>query len=79
MSIKIICKSTSERENETKELFEAIKPYLDDGWNYSDACMIVKDITRRPRRNEGGWYRDVIEYGESQGYPYKDYSNQIKG
>ncbi len=76
MGINIISKSTSEREKEIKDLFELIKPYLDDGWNYSNACMHVKNLNRRPTRNNG-WFRDVVEYGERQGYSYNKYSGHI--
>ena len=78
MSIKVITQSTSERLQETKELFEKIKPFLDDGEIYTNACMKVKNLKRRPRIREGGWFRDVIEYGETQGYKYEDYSYRRK-
>lgn len=78
MVIHVITQSTAERKKEIAKLFEEIKPLLDDGWVYSSACMKVKNIKRRPRIKEGGWFKDVVEYGETQGYLYKDYSFRKK-
>ncbi len=70
--ITVITKTTNERNQETKELFEKIKPLLDDGMIYSTA---VKKVTGRTRvRKELGWFKELIEYGESQGYSYREYS-----
>ena len=70
--IRIVEMSTAEREAETRELFEAIKPLLDKGYTYNKALRKVKNL--RSLNTNNAWYRDVIKYGESQGYPKEDYS-----
>lgn len=77
MSIRVIQQNTSERKKETKEFFEKIKPYLDEGYSYLNAVKLVKGINN-PKinysRKHYAWYRDLIEYGESVGYPWDKYS-----
>ena len=70
--MKVIEQSTAEREQETKELFEAIRPLLDDGYTYNKALRKVKRLSTLNTSN--AWYRNVIEYGEKQGYNRSDYS-----
>ena len=74
--ITIISQSTAEREKETKELFEKIKPLLDQGMIYSAAVMKVKNLPYAFNRNKQAWFRDLVAYGESQGYDYDDYSGK---
>ena len=79
MSIGIISQSTVERENETKDLFEEIKPLLDDGWIYSNAVKKVKGIDDKKlcfNRYQQAWFRDLVDYGETQGYRWEDYSGK---
>lgn len=71
----VISQNTSERKNETIELFNKIKPLLDAGSIYTTALMEVTNRKRRPSKNDG-WVKDVIEYGETQGYPYAEYSHR---
>ena len=70
--MKVIEQSTKEREQETKALFESIRPLLDDGYTYNKALRKVKGVATLNTSN--AWYRNVIEYGEKQGYRRSDYS-----
>ena len=72
MSIKVIEQSTSERKEEIKQIFERMKPLLDNGGNFYQSALEVtgrKSVGTRSR----GWYRDLTDYAKSQGYDYKDY------
>ena len=76
--ITVIEQSTSERQAETRELFEQIQPLLDEGYGYMSACVAVGRC-KAPLKNNyytGGWFRDLKTYGESQGYPYSVYSGK---
>lgn len=65
--------TSKERSEEIKELFDKMKPYLDEGLSYRKALNKVKktNVSYSQRR----WYRDLVEYGESQGYEYRKYNN----
>ena len=76
--ITIISQTTAERKQEAKDLFEKIKPYLDQGMIYSTAICIVTGVNYNVMRNRA-WYRDLVEYGESQGYLFEDYSGKSGG
>ena len=67
MGIKVISENTAERRERVKKNFLLIKPLLDEGYNYIYACM---EVGLCNTRNVGGkrWFRDIVEYGESQGY-----------
>ena len=79
MCIKVISESTEERKKKVKENFERIRPLLDDGYIYSKAIREVFDIPiGRLNRNKAS-YRELIEYGESIGYLYVDYSGKGGG
>jgi len=76
MTITVIEQTTEERNQETRTLFETIKPYLDEGYGYRAAL----NKAGRIQNGSGGyyrqaWFRELITYGETQGYPY----NQYKG
>ena len=71
--MRVIEMNTQEREQEIIDLFEAIKPLLDEGYTYNKALRKVKNLTSLNTNN--AWYRNVIEYGESQGYSKKDYTD----
>ena len=72
--ITIVEQTTAERNEETKKLFESIKPYLDDGFNYRRALILVGRIGKNTKLNKRtGWFRDLTEYGGSQGYDYYDF------
>lgn len=76
--ITIITQTTAERRQETIDLFNQIRPYLDKNYTYSHAIRIVKNLPPRANRYSQAWYRDVVAYGESQGYKYEDYSGKRK-
>ena len=70
----IIERTQEDCMNETINLFLLIKPLLDQGESYSSA---VKQVHKTPSTNLA-WYKDLIKYGESQGYPYQDYMRKRK-
>ena len=67
----IIERTTEDCHNETVELFNRIQPLLDNGESYSSACKIV--LGKTSIGTNLAWYQNLIKYGESQGYAYKDY------
>lgn len=73
MSIKVISQSTKEREQETIDLFNQAKPYLDDGFSYRSALIKALGLNPNSRFNTMRWYRDFIEYADARGYPKTEY------
>ena len=72
--IRVIAQTTDERKKETIKLFEEIKPHLDEGYPYRASLIRVGKITPKTSINvRNGWGRDLIEYGEEQGYRYGDH------
>ena len=73
MEFKVICQSTKEREQETINLFEKAKPYLDDGFSYRSALQKV--LGKKPSCSFGGarWYKEFVEYADAHGYPKSEY------
>ena len=76
--IKVIMQNTEERNKETMELFNNIKPLLDEGYGYMSACV---KIGRCEKKNTHGsynrkWFKDLRRYGEEQGYSYYEYSGK---
>ena len=73
MSIKVICQSTKEREQEIIDLFNKAKPYLDDGCSYRLALQ--KILGKKPTCSFGNarWYKEFIEYADAHGYPKSEY------
>ena len=65
--INVISQSTSERENETHQLFQECKVYMDNSYSLSHAVRIVKDLSYTSFHNSR-WYKDLREYAKSQGY-----------
>lgn len=70
--IKVVSQNTSERNQEIKNNFNLIKPYLDKGYSYIGACLEV-GLANHRSYSSTGLFRDLKEYGETQGYPYKEY------
>ena len=66
--IRVIQRSTSEREAEIKELFNKCVPYLNEGVSLRQAVIRVTNIEVSNHRN--GWFKALIDYAESQGYDY---------
>ena len=73
MNFKVICQSTKEREQETIDLFNKAKPYLDDGFSYRLALQKV--LGKKPTCSFGGasWYKEFVEYADAHGYPKAEY------
>ena len=77
--ITVISQTTSERNEETRQLFEQIRPLLDDGYGYMSALIQIGRVTAVESKNgyyNHAWFRDLRAYGESQGYPYVVYSGR---
>ena len=73
MSIKVISQSTKEREQETIDLFNKAKPYLDDGCSYRSAIIKALGLNPNHPSSNAKWYRDFIEYADAHGYPKSEY------
>ena len=73
MSIKVICQSTKEREQETIDLFNNAKPYLDDGCSYRLAIMKLLGLKPNSTFSNRCWYKDFVEYADAHGYPQTEY------
>lgn len=73
MSFKVICQSTKEREQETIDLFNKAKPYLDDGCSYRLAIM--KALGLKPTCSFSGarWYKEFMRYADAHGYSKAEY------
>lgn len=73
MNFKVISQSTKEREQETIDLFNKAKPYLDDGFSYRSS--LIKALGLKPNyfHSNAKWYRDFIEYADAHGYPKTEY------
>ena len=73
MSFKVISQSTKEREQETIDLFNKAKPYLDDGFSYRSA--LIKILGKEPNSSfsDARWYKDFVEYADAHGYPKSEY------
>ena len=65
--ITVIAQNTDERKQETIELFNQIKPLLDEGVCLTTATQQVKKLSHRGFCSHR-WYKDLREYAESQGY-----------
>ena len=78
MTITIVEQTTAERQAETKALFDAIRPLLDDGYSYMGALQHIGRVSANTKNNsyQKAWFRDLKEYGESQGYDYDTYSGK---
>ena len=66
--IRVIQKSTSERKEDAKELFNKCVPYLNEGVSLRQA--VIKVTNNEVTNHRCGLFKDVIDYTESQGYDY---------
>ena len=78
MTITVITQTTEERNQETKDLFEQIRPLLDEGYSYMTACIMIGRADKKLRNHyySYGWFKDLKAYGKTQGYDYKDYGGK---
>ena len=68
MTIRVISQTTAERQQETRDLFEACRPYLEKGMSLRKAVHQATD--RRVSNTRNGWFVELKEYAETQGYNY---------
>lgn len=66
--IKVIETSSEDRQKELEELFEKMRPYLENGFSYSRAYKIITGL-KHSAFAKRRWWKDLLEYGEKQGYP----------
>lgn len=66
--MKVIERTSAQIDEETKELFEQCKPYLDKGIGFHKACRIVKNIPETSSFGNNSWYKRFRDYAISQGY-----------
>lgn len=60
----IIESTEQDIQNETKELFQKMKPYLDQGDSFTKSLRKVGKTTN----TKSGWYKRIREYVINQGY-----------
>lgn len=65
--INVISQTTAEREQETVDLFNKVKPLLDEGCGLSKAVRQVTDV-RTSHFQSRRWYKDLKNYAKAQGY-----------
>ena len=73
MSFNIISQSTKEREQETINLFNRAKPYLDDGCSYRLALQKILGKKPTCSFSHTSWYKEFVEYADAHGYPKSEY------
>ena len=73
MNFKVISQSTKERKQETIDLFNKAKPYLDDGCSYRLALQKVLGKEPNSSFSHCSWYKEFVEYADAHGYPKKEY------
>ena len=73
MNFKVISQSTKEREQETIDLFNKAKPYLDDGFSYRLALIKVLRLKPTYCFSHTSWYKEFMNYADAHGYPKSEY------
>ena len=73
MNFKVISQSTKEREQETIDLFNKTKPYLDDGFSYRSALQKVLGKKPTCSFSNTSWYKEFMDYADAHGYPKLEY------
>lgn len=63
MTIKVITQTTAERKAETARLYEACRPYLEQGYSIWKAAG---KVTGTKPHCGMAWYRDLREYAKTQ-------------
>ncbi len=76
--ITVISQTTAEQKKETQQLFKQIQPLLDDGYGYMSALIKIGKVHNNTKNSNYRyrWFRELKEYGETQGYPYDEYSGR---
>ncbi len=64
----VIERTSSDVDQETKELFEKCKPYLDKGMGFYETIRLVKNIPETSYFGGNSWYKRFREYAKTQGY-----------
>lgn len=66
--MKVIETSTAERRQETRELFDKVKPFLDDGLSYDKALKQAGIMGTGLSWRQRAYTRDVVELAKEHGY-----------
>ena len=66
--INVISQTTAERQQETAELFEQCRPYLEKGMSLRKA--VHQGTNRKVSNTRNGWFVELKEYAKTQGYDY---------
>ena len=66
--IRVIELSSDERKQQTVELFNHIKHYLDEGLSYNKALVAAGIMHKSHSWRNRAWSREVVEYAKSMGY-----------
>lgn len=71
MTIKVITQNTSERNEETRQLFQDCQPHMDKGMGLAEAVKTVRNLP--PNSNIYGlrWFKELRKYAAKQGYKGK--------
>lgn len=71
----VIETTTDDRKTEMRELFNKMKPFLEKGASYNKAYESV--MGHKPSTTRA-WWKELVKYGEKQGYPRRISSNANK-
>ena len=74
--ITVVEQDTNQRMQEIHDNFMKIKPLLDNGYNYSNAVVEVGLCNPNSKPSVFRWFKDLVAYGETMGYLYKDYTGR---
>ena len=66
--IQVIERTSADVDQETVDLFNKCKPYLDKGYGFYKTLRIVKNIPETSCFGNSSWYRRFKEYAATQGY-----------
>lgn len=73
--ISVVETSSEERTKEMKEIFEKMRPYLDNGFSYTKAYQMISGL-RHNSFSQRWWWKELVKYGESQGYDKNNYDKR---
>ena len=66
--LKIVTMTTSERKEETRRIFERIKPYLEEGLSWNKSFQKAGYFKKNYSWTNWAWSRDVVAYAKERGY-----------